>query len=144
MKKNIAVKTCFFIAFMILAPSVFAQKPETTAAQIRNPFIPQLPKKAEIVAENPVPVPDNTSKIPIPKPVETKPGNTIAVEPKAPPLPQPNFTVTGIIWNTDRPQAIINGQVVDIGDMVQEFKIESINQTAIEVSIQGVKMTVKP
>ncbi|MGE0267220.1 MAG: hypothetical protein AB7S78_02010 [Candidatus Omnitrophota bacterium] len=133
---------------LIVIPGTYALSLDEPAVITRNPFTPQLPKKVKIVEEKPKPGSDNSDKNLSDKP---KPDNQkiqtqtpVTADLKAPELPQPKFTITGILWNSDRPQAIINGQVVDIGDIVQEFKIESIDPTGIEVSFKGVKMTVKP
>ncbi|MCA9404793.1 MAG: hypothetical protein KC897_13475, partial [Candidatus Omnitrophica bacterium] len=64
--------------------------------------------------------------------------------PAPPPIPKPNFRITGLIWNSPRPQVIINGEVLDIGDEVQGFRIEDINKTGVDVSIRGVTQTVEP
>lgn len=143
MKLPIIILTVTF--FLIPAKLVFSAE-ESVPAATRNPFTPQLPKKIKIVEDKQKTVPENITKNPLDKAKtnDQKIQIPVAGEPKVPELPQPKFIVTGIIWNSDRPQAIINGQVVDIGDVVQEFKIESIDPLGIEVSIRGVKMTVKP
>lgn len=146
MKNLIFFTFLFFLIAISSGVHSYAQTQNTPVSEIRNPFIPQLPIKPQIVENKQKTIPDNpihiiSNKL---KSSDSKINIPDALEPKLPPLPQPNFTITGIIWNTDRPQAIINGQVVDIGDVIQDFKIESISPTAIEVSIKGVKMTVKP
>jgi len=44
----------------------------------------------------------------------------------------PAMNVTGLVWNSKRPQAIINGQVVNIGDTVSDAKIIKITKNEIE------------
>jgi len=64
-------------------------------------------------------------------------------EDKAPAAP-PSLNITGLIWNSDRPQAIINEQVVDIGDTVQNVEIVAIHKMGVDISFNGQVITVKP
>ena len=106
------------------------EKTAQAVNKLRNPFIPQLPQK-EIppvpVAENPLPPPPVAfTQNPLP-PVEPTP---------PPPVPTPSgpeLTVSGLVWNTTRPQAIINGQVVSVGDTVDNWIITGISKTGIEI-----------
>ena len=52
-----------------------------------------------------------------------------------PELPQLN--ITGLIWNTDRPQAIIDGNVLSAGDEIGEVRLLSVNKDGIEVEYKG-------
>ncbi len=114
-------------------------------ADIPNPFLPQLPEKPKEVEQPVNPADDNKPDTTVrPKdPVRTVTPRP-AVKTTPPPVPRPNFKVSGIIWNSDRPQAIINGTVVDVGDKVGEFKIESITQNEIGVSVNGTHLKVNP
>ncbi|HPN87966.1 MAG TPA: hypothetical protein PLH56_01355 [Candidatus Omnitrophota bacterium] len=61
----------------------------------------------------------------------------------------PQVTITGIVWNTEKPQAIINGVVLNIGDTIfdsqnEEIKINKIYKTGIDVSYKGKTWTIKP
>jgi len=58
--------------------------------------------------------------------------------------PLPKLEISGIVWNTPRPQAIINGQVVDIGDNLNEIKIVTIKKTGISILYYGQIMTISP
>jgi hypothetical protein len=49
----------------------------------------------------------------------------------------PEMTVSGIIWGTAIPQAIINDKVVKIGDTIDEVKIININKDFISVVFSG-------
>ena len=42
--------------------------------------------------------------------------------------PLPGINIAGVVWNTDRPRAIINGQIAGIGDMVSGVKIIDIQK----------------
>lgn len=97
-----------------------------------NPFVPQLPRPKEVALPQPpaqpnVPPtlfipPENRQPYPDPTPVQE---------------PPPSLTVQGLIWNSKRPQAIINNQVVDIGDTVQEAKVLAIEKFKIRVLYRG-------
>jgi len=54
---------------------------------------------------------------------------------KAKPLPP--LTVQGIIWGTPLPQAIINGKVLKIGDMIDGVEITRIDKEGVEVFYAG-------
>ncbi|UCH12120.1 MAG: hypothetical protein JSW18_04705 [Candidatus Omnitrophota bacterium] len=45
----------------------------------------------------------------------------------------PQFNITGLIWNTDRPQAIIDGKVLSVGDEIKGAKLLSVNKEGIKV-----------
>ncbi len=118
----------------------------------KNPFKPQLPEKEEskkVIPKEFKPVkieepkgnlwdkfkniqPPNFSKT-----TEPKQEVEIAVIP-------PQLIITGLIWNTDRPQAIVNGQIVDIGDTIEATKIVAIRKNAIDISFKGKTLTIRP
>lgn len=64
------------------------------------------------------------------KPVKRYPGS--GPEVKLPPL-----KISGVIWGTKIPQAIINNKVVKIGDMIDGVKIINISREEITVSYQS-------
>lgn len=49
----------------------------------------------------------------------------------------PALTVQGLIWNSDMPQAIINDQVVKLGDEISGAKIVKIAKDGITIQFQG-------
>ncbi|MBF0384666.1 MAG: hypothetical protein HQL27_02225 [Candidatus Omnitrophica bacterium] len=49
------------------------------------------------------------------------------------PLSPPKITITGLIWNSEKPQAIANGQIVNIGDYIEECEILDINKDGLEI-----------
>lgn len=51
--------------------------------------------------------------------------------------------VTGRIWNSNRPQAIIDGKVFDVGDIHNGMKILRIYKEGVDVSFQGKIFTIK-
>jgi hypothetical protein len=58
----------------------------------------------------------------------------VSIEKKIEP---PKIRVTGLIWNTDRPQAIVNNTIMEIGDQIENFEIVKIYQQGIEVTFSG-------
>lgn len=144
MKKNIII-ALFIFTFLTFSSSLWAQNVNDETLYKRNPFLPQLPvpePKTETKTEppvNPIPLTDNNKKAPFhderfdPKP-----------EISAKPVTLPPLAITGWVWNTPRPQAIINGEVLDVGDLVSDAKIVSINKEKIEFSYQGTIISKKP
>ena len=53
-----------------------------------------------------------------------------------------NMDIKGLIWNSDRPQAIINEQVISIGDEVNGAKLLSVNRDGIKLQYKGVEFLV--
>ena len=85
---------------------------------LKDPFIPKLPQ--------PAPSPE-----PLPMPTPEPPH--VVVPPPPPPPSPPELKISGLIWNTNKPQAIVNGQIVAKGDVVQEWIITSISKNGIEI-----------
>lgn len=52
-----------------------------------------------------------------------------------PALPQLN--ITGLIWNTDRPQAVVNDNVLSVGDEIDGIKLLSVDKDGIMVKYKG-------
>jgi hypothetical protein len=63
------------------------------------------------------------------------------VKPKK--LDIPEMKVTGIIYGTDRPQAIINGEVVSVGSTIDGASIINIQKGRIDVRFEGSDITLK-
>lgn len=101
------------------------------------------------------------SKLPIPPPViETAPPST--EQPTGPNIggqmmpglqtdvkqekqtPLPELVLTGLVWNSKRPQAIINGSVVDIGDRIADVEIVAIQKDGVDVKFLDAVTTIKP
>lgn len=125
--------------------AVFAEEGnnDEVVSEVKNPFIPQLPEKVEVVPEPVKAKPRQTQAKPTP--VVRKTSTRVVAKPVVPAAPQkPQFRVTGILWNSDRPQAIINGMVVDIDDKIGQYQIKAIHPEGIEVLVDGITMTVDP
>lgn len=133
---------------------------EVKLGAIKNPFESQLPQVEEEEEEEEKPdniKPDSRStkpdNQPDSRPVKQLPGNKTETngkpqppEPVQPPpeiVPLPKLTVTGVIWNSDRPQAIINGHVVNIGDTILKIKITDIQKAGIEGEFHGRSISIK-
>ncbi len=52
-------------------------------------------------------------------------------------IPPPALQVNGVIWNSDRPQAIINDRVIDVGDEIAESKVVKIRRSGVDVEYKG-------
>jgi len=50
--------------------------------------------------------------------------------------------IEGLIWNSDMPQAIINGSVVKIGDYIEGVKIVGIDKKGITIDYEGQKVLI--
>src|SRR3989338_5510975 len=118
-----------------------------------NPFKSQLPKEEKKTEQRPEvkPVPPEPKPVPAPPPppppmpVIVNPPPVVPPQPPPPrEEPMPILTITGLIWNTDRPQAIVNGQVADVGDIIAGVKIINIRKGGIDVSFQGRTVTLQP
>lgn len=110
----------------------------------RNPFQPQLPVQEE--EQPPVKPVEIIKPVDKPKPVTGKTSSS-SVKPSAQvakPQPPPDLKITGLVWNTDRPQAIINGKVVDVGDKIETIQIVSINKNGIEIDFEGNIIPIMP
>lgn len=86
---------------------IVMQKVEYSAYSLRDPFESLLPKE---------------QVIDLSKPTEIK---------------LPDFKVQGIIMHKTKPTAIINNQVVKVGDMISEAKIVEIKTDGIDIEYRG-------
>lgn len=99
-----------------------------TLKTLKNPFISQFPDD-----NKPKPV------VPIQPPIELNPNQMTS-----PAVPIPQFVVTGMVWNTKKPSAIVNGHVVGIGDQVSNWSITEISQQGVHVSYDTQNLWIKP
>ena len=118
-------------------------KLESGLITVGNPFKSQLPK----IEAPKIEIPDKTKP---PKPSEDKDPRKperpkpIVVPPVVEERPLPNVIISGVIWNSDRPQAIINGRIIDIGDTISEIHITGIRKTGIDGLFDGRNVTLQP
>ena len=144
----------FVVLIVLLSPlRLFAAEYESLldkissdSYSIANPFEPKIPfKKPEEIIMQPPTKPEESMAIP----PDIRYGSTkenqgrqqeMTVKEEAPPV----LTVTGLVWNSDRPQAIINGEVLDLGDTISNAKVISIRKTGVEVEFHGTIITINP
>ncbi len=110
-------------------------------AALKNPFESQLPAKTPEPSEKIIRKTDPV-RPESPRP-SLRPSPSLRNDPR-PEVSLPQLTVSGIVWNSKRPQAIINQQVVDIGDEFDGVKIINIRKTAIDIMFQGQEITIQP
>jgi hypothetical protein len=51
--------------------------------------------------------------------------------------PLPTWRLSGIIFNTHQPLALINGRMVGVGDKVDEARVSKIEQTKVTIIYNG-------
>jgi hypothetical protein len=83
------------------------------ADNFRDPFLPQIHSV-------------KITKTPVEKEMP-KVGNKVENK-----VQLPKLTIQGMVWNTKRPQAIIDGQVFKIGDTVKEAEIIGIDREGVK------------
>lgn len=54
-----------------------------------------------------------------------------------------DLSLKGIIWNSDKPSAVINGRVLNIGDGISEFKVIQILQDRVILENEKSKLELK-
>jgi len=96
----------------------------------RNPFKSWLPKIEEKIEKTQEGTKIESKKLDGPLISETE---SSVKKPVVPEIEAPKFTINGLVWNTDRPQAIINGQIFAIGDIIEDSKIVDIHKDGIDV-----------
>ncbi len=57
--------------------------------------------------------------------------------------PLPKLTVEGIIWNSYMPQAIVDGKIVRVGDIIKNAEIIDIEKSGIVVFYNGEKVLIE-
>jgi hypothetical protein len=99
---------------------------------IRSPFEPRTPKeKIVTIAPKPAPKPEIKH---VPKKQEIT----------VPEVPLPTFKVNGVVWDTKRPQAILDSQVINIGDTIKGCTVINIDKNGILLNFQDRTFTVQP
>ncbi|MFA5004802.1 MAG: general secretion pathway protein GspB [Candidatus Omnitrophota bacterium] len=58
------------------------------------------------------------------------------------PVNPPELRVSGLVWGAENPQAVVNGKVVKVGDIIEEARIESIGKGGIVIEFSGKKFTI--
>lgn len=106
----------------------------SSQAQARNPFQSFLPQKSKPAA------PDGSAED------HTRRSATLMAEPPKVEIKiePPKLILSGLIWNSDQPQAIVDGHVVGVSDKVKGVKITAITARGVEGDFNGIKVHLKP
>jgi hypothetical protein len=128
-KKNITITllTCVF----------FVSVSTLSYARLRDPFESQLPKPKPTVDKDKT---ANQAALTREQKRKQRQNANMKIQPKVTPKAEPTppaINISGLIWNSDRPQAIINGQVMDVGDMIGDAKIIKIKKSGIDYEFNG-------
>ena len=70
-------------------------------------------------------------------------GQKVIAAPPPAPTP-PKGALQGMVWGTGNPQAIIDGEVYRVGDMMKGAKIVAITPDGVTVETQGTSFVLKP
>ncbi len=117
---------------------------------MRDPFEPRLPPKivaSEVVKNNNIGVATQASNSIINQMEDVTKNaikNTVMKTPTVPSTPmvpavKPTLLLQGVMWQTDKPQAIVGDQLVGLGDKINEATIVGIFKSGIEVDVKGTK-----
>ena len=105
-----------------------------TISNLKNPFLSLMPKpkpKPVIVVKKTAPMVVIKPKLkPKPKP------RPVVVKPPVPPV----LKLDGMVWGELNPQAIIDGEVLGVGDKIKGAKIVSITRKGVKLDYNGVKV----
>jgi hypothetical protein len=112
------------VATTIETANISPSDSSTDIKEIRDPFTPQIPQEAKPA------LPIATTSIP-----------NIVPE-QATPVPQ--FIVSGMIWNSKKPAAIVNDQVVAIGDQISNWAVTQITKDGINMTFEQQNLWIKP
>lgn len=122
--KELVLILCFLMIMSIFPSTSWAQLfTDIEMGEDFNPFQPKLPQAEEFIA-----------------PEETYEEEEFYVEPDF-----SGIIVEGVIWGTDMPQAIINGDTYKIGDKLADVEstIVGINKDGITVKHLGRRYEIK-
>lgn len=133
-----------FVGFLIVTLAMAQQKetPVSQASDTSESFFNEFfshPKNPFASPFKPV----TTIKKPLRIPVVVR---QMAPTPKPPPpidVKTLGLKLNGVVWDTGRPQAIINDQVVEVGDTIGEAKVIAIGEQGVGLQYKGQKLTLK-
>ncbi len=145
----------FFLIFFLNHPLWAEEKKPLEEQEFEilkdiNPFTPALPKIIEDTKKrgtnrSNTRTTQNQKKSNVISPiVKQTTGSNRANPNQIQDIPFPNVNVKGIVWNTDRPQVIINNQILSVGDSFEDVKIIGITKSKIDVSFHDKYFTIKP
>lgn len=122
---------------------------DSTVKELLDPFIPRIPRRIQIPVQ-----PSGTLEVP-PESVQPTQQDSFLPNPMIP-LPTegqgpalPVFKLSGIIYNTDDPMAIVDGQVFAIGEVLltepvsgEEVTLVAVTAESIDVDFMDKKHTI--
>ncbi len=135
-----------FVMILLFMPNLAGAFDVNQALEgLRDPFeerIPIEPIRQERVAAGDMPVvPLNALPVqqfqpfnPIPVPAVQNPAPAAVQE-------KPKFTVEGIIWSDTIHAAIINGQMIGVGDRIANATVIDVNRDGVIVDVNGQQFT---
>ncbi len=145
------------VAMISTALPVCAQEDDSILSKLKsgltsinNPFLPQLPKKKEPKIEEPIKQDDSVENYSMPtvfeEPITEIPEEVAPIieVPIVELRPVPPVAISGVIWNSERPQAIINGRIIGIGESIFEIQIQDIQKNEITGLFDGRTVILKP
>ena len=103
-------------------------------SNLPNPFLSKLP--FEDIAEPPE-KPSQRSPVPGPRPGSRPAGAQVSE-------PETTFKLSGLIWHTDLPQAIVNGEVIKEGDHIDLWTVKKITKQGVEMIYNDQTLMIKP
>ncbi len=109
---------------------------------LRDPFTPQLPLPPGEETQKPVGQQKPSQRIASPTAQDTVIPQKTPMPIVEEPLKPPEIKISGLIWSTDRPQAIINDQIVEVGDQIKDWTIQKIDKDGVEISARGKKILI--
>ena len=103
-------------------------------SNLKNPFQSQLPPPPVVVDPAQLNPGQNNNQIP-------NLGNNVSNIVNAVIPQKPSITVTGLVWSDIVQQAVVNSQIVGVGDQINGAKVLQINRDGVRVSYQGIEYT---
>ena len=127
---------------------------EEALSSLIDPFVAALPQKEPPKSALPAapvtpvvqpPQPANPLSLPGAQELQKKSESELAAEKAAARAAQekaklkelPDLVLTGIIFNTAKPQAIINGVVVGVGSRIEGAEVRAITKGAVQIMFDG-------
>lgn len=135
--------TVFFIC--LITCSFFIKCLFALSEQSMEPDKPEEAKKAvtqeETTIRTPVEYKAQDLRDPFQENIEEEPAQVEEqkIEEGKTTQPPPSLVVQGLIWGSDLPQAIINSNVVKIGDTVEGAQIINIDKNGVTILFDGQK-----
>ncbi|HSV43816.1 MAG TPA: hypothetical protein VLJ10_04600 [Candidatus Bathyarchaeia archaeon] len=99
--------------------------------RLRNPFLSQIPQDVEPPVQNEIMDPIPITAIPDDMPLKDE--------------PPPNFSLAGLVWNTEKPTAILDNSILGVGDSIKGWRITDINQKGVTIeSANRIRYLIQP